>query len=490
MRIINILLFVLTFTFSLNAQSTTEQIDLRTADSLNTEQITIKRPIRSLGLGVGSNLFFFGINRFMLNEDFSKINIHSIKKNLQTMPVWDSDKFFTNMFGHPYHGSHYFNAARVNGYSFYESIPFTFAGSLFWEYLMEIEPPSTNDLFATTLGGPAMGEVIFRLSDLIYDKRKSGSERLVRELIAGLLNPMYAVNRWLDGTYHHNPYSKGNILPVADFSGYISIGSRHYAESKTKTVHGASIRAGIEYGDIFDDEILRPYEWFLGDIQFDIIYRHFLLVSMNINGALRTWEMVDNSNWQLIGGFFQPYTYYRPKRPISSPDEPHPFYMTETAAVGTGLLLKNESGKFQMKNQFYANAIALGASTSDYSRIKNRDYNYGSGFSLKSLNSFKFASKLKINLDAEFHRLYTWLKYDESIDLNNMTHEEMLYINFQGDRSRASLFRLKASAEYMLRENISLLVERNQYIRKTIYHRYPNIKQSVFDDYIQLRYSF
>ena len=85
----------------------------------------------------------------------------SIKNNFKTGPVWDTDKFSTNLVAHPYHGSLYFNAARSNGMNFWQSIPFAAGGSLMWEFFMENEPPSINDLMATTFGGVELGEITY-----------------------------------------------------------------------------------------------------------------------------------------------------------------------------------------------------------------------------------------------------------------------------------------------------------------------------------------
>ena len=70
------------------------------------------------------NMAVWTFDRFLMNEDFAKINGHTIKQNFKTGPVWDTDKFSTNLVAHPYHGSLYFNAARSNGLNFWQSIPF------------------------------------------------------------------------------------------------------------------------------------------------------------------------------------------------------------------------------------------------------------------------------------------------------------------------------------------------------------------------------
>ncbi len=116
--------------------------------------VILKRvPWRATAEIIGVNLFVGSFNRYVANQDFAKINFKTIKRNFKVGPVWDTDKFSTNLVAHPYHGSLYFNAARSNGMNFWQSLPYTLGGSFMWEFFMETEPPSINDLIATTIGG-------------------------------------------------------------------------------------------------------------------------------------------------------------------------------------------------------------------------------------------------------------------------------------------------------------------------------------------------
>lgn len=157
------------------------------------------RPWQAAAEIIGTNIFVWSFNRFVTNEGFAQINGKTIKKNFKTGPVWDTDAFDTNLVAHPYHGSLYFNAARSNGLNFWQSAPFTLGGSLMWEFFMENEPPSTNDLIATTFGGIALGEITFRLSDIFLDYRTTGKERIGREVLAGVISPVRAVTRIING---------------------------------------------------------------------------------------------------------------------------------------------------------------------------------------------------------------------------------------------------------------------------------------------------
>ena len=154
-----------------------------------------RRPWLAASEVFGMNMAVWTFDRFLMNEDFAKINGHTIKQNFKTGPVWDTDKFSTNLVAHPYHGSLYFNAARSNGLNFWQSIPFAAGGSLMWEFFMETEPPSINDMLATSFGGIELGEITYRLSDLFIDNRSHGAERVGREILSGLISPMRAINR-------------------------------------------------------------------------------------------------------------------------------------------------------------------------------------------------------------------------------------------------------------------------------------------------------
>jgi len=94
---------------------------------------------------VGTNTLIWFYDRYIreggTNPGF-RIGFNSWEENLANGFEWDDNNFATNQFAHPYHGSLYFNAARSNGYSFWEAVPFTFAGSYLWEFFFEVHHPS------------------------------------------------------------------------------------------------------------------------------------------------------------------------------------------------------------------------------------------------------------------------------------------------------------------------------------------------------------
>ena len=177
-----------------------------------------KRPWRAALETFGINAGVWAFDRYILQEDFAKINLHTIHQNIKTGFVWDNDQFSTNLFAHPYHGSLYFNTARSNGLNFWESAPYALGGSLMWEIVAEREPPAMNDLIATTVGGIALGEFTHRMSSLVLDDSKRGFPRFMSEFIGTLISPIRGLNRMITGdmwkvkhkNYKYHDYEKNN----------------------------------------------------------------------------------------------------------------------------------------------------------------------------------------------------------------------------------------------------------------------------------------
>lgn len=219
---------------ALSAGNVTAQM-LHRPDSMYTftdPRLQKKHPWRAAAETFGMNVGVWAFDRYVMNEDFAKISIGSIRRNIKHGFVWDNDQFSTNLFAHPYHGNLYFNAARSNGLTFWESAPYAFAGSLMWEIAAEVEPPAINDLMATTLGGIALGEVTHRMSSLVLDDSKRGFSRFTREFLGTLICPMRGLNRMITGEMwkvkrSHYKYHDYDRIPV-HFS--IGAGDRYLAD--------------------------------------------------------------------------------------------------------------------------------------------------------------------------------------------------------------------------------------------------------------------
>jgi hypothetical protein len=146
--------------------------------------------------------FILGLNQFDRHfvsptEDY-ETDLDSIRKNLETTPVYDDDPFSINQIGHPYQGGIYYGFARSAGLTYWESLLYTLAGSFIWEIAGETTPPSINDHISTGIGGTFVGEALFRMASLLLER---GGERpgFWRELGAALISPPTGFNRLVFG---------------------------------------------------------------------------------------------------------------------------------------------------------------------------------------------------------------------------------------------------------------------------------------------------
>jgi hypothetical protein len=140
--------------------------------------------------------FAFLLNQY--NRHFSggsdyDSNLSTIRRNLRSSWVVDADPFRTNQLGHPYQGSMYQGFARSAGLTYWESLGYTFLGSALWEIAGEATPPSRNDQINTGIGGSFLGEILFRLSNLVLEH--DNIPPLWRELAAAAISPSTGFNR-------------------------------------------------------------------------------------------------------------------------------------------------------------------------------------------------------------------------------------------------------------------------------------------------------
>ena len=156
------------------------------------------RPYKSYGAAaleiLGFQLALNRIDHAFVRPDDYGVSVGSIRRNLHSSWVEDRDPFEINQMGHPYQGSVYFNIARSNGLTFWESLGYAFAGSAVWEVAGETTTPSRNDQITTSFGGSFLGESLYRMANLVLD-RGDGSSRPWHEAGAALVSPAVEYNR-------------------------------------------------------------------------------------------------------------------------------------------------------------------------------------------------------------------------------------------------------------------------------------------------------
>jgi len=441
------------------------------------------------GINVGVQLF----DRYAINSDFAQTTLNSLKRNFTDGMVWDNDFFITNLFAHPYHGNLYFNAARSNGLSFWESAPYALGGSAMWEFLGETEPPAINDIIATTCGGIAIGEMTHRLSRTVLDDRDRGTSRFLREAAATIINPIQGLHRIFSGDAwrvrsDHYRYHDFNKIPV-DMS--FSVGWRYLADDGAlfRGIHAPYVNITLMYGTPVDGERhTTPYDFF--DLETNAAFGggQPFINTLNIVGRLWSTPILDKKDMAGEFGIYQHFNYYDAK-PIKDGSELTPYRISEAAGFGPGFILSlPQTGAItKLEQRIFTSGILLGGTKSDYFNVIERDYNMGSGFSVKSKTQIEFGKLGRFMLNAKYFRIYTWKGY-ENKDLQAYADgtKDLHYLNVQGDRSNAMLLVVNPIMEIHLAKQWSVTLSGAYYSRRTFYKYHDTVHANTFETKIGL----
>lgn len=435
------------------------------------------------------NMGVWAFDRYVLNEDFARIGIKTMRRNLTSGFYWDNDQMGTNMFLHPYHGNLYFNAARSNGYNYWTSGAFALGGSAMWELFMEDEYPSINDIIATPVGGAALGEVLYRASDLALDDRTRGGERFKHELIAFLIAPTRGITRILTGDAWKVRRTSGRQFGVPQISAEISAGVRllELEDEIFDKGSGFTTNISMEYGDRYDNENVRPYDYFTLRADLNVQSSQPMLGQISLMGRLWAAELLDNKKDFFGIGIYQHFDYYDSDT-ISNISNEIPYKIAAPAAFGVGLIHQSKRFKdWDFNSNFHSTAIILGSSLSDHYKVDNRNYNIGSGFGLKGGINIAYKDRIGISGHIEYYHLYTWKGYKQGLDLSTVDYKEM---NVQGDKSSAVLTTSSIKAELKLIDQLYLTGVGTFFKRSTHYKYFDDVYSTTFEGKLMLTYKF
>ncbi len=212
---------------------------------------------------VGFDLLLNQFNRRAWPNTDYDTSWSSIKRNLRGRWVTENDPFRINQLGHPYQGSMYHNFARSAGLGYWESLGYTFAGSMFWEVAGETTPPSKNDQIASGIGGSFLGESLFRMASLVLEN-SGASRQLWRELTAAGVSPAMGFQRAAYGD-RFGLFSSREAM----YYSRMAIGTSTATENRpraTDKIHRGELLAdfAIDYGLPGKPgyEYTRPFDYF------------------------------------------------------------------------------------------------------------------------------------------------------------------------------------------------------------------------------------
>ena len=202
-----------------------------------------------------------------------------------------------------------------------------------------------------------------------------------------------------------------------------------------------------------------------------------------IVGRLWITPILDKKGMAGEFGIYQHYNYYEAK-PIKDGSDLIPYRISEAAGFGPGfiLALPHQGALSMLEQRIFLSGILLGGAKSDYFNVLDRDYNMGSGFSIKSKTQLDFGHFGRFILNAKYFRIFTWKGYenkdlqayaDGTLDIN--------YLSAQGDKSNAALFVVNPVMEFHLARQWSVCFLGAYYFRRTHYKYYDTVRANTFE---------
>lgn len=449
-----------------------------------------KRPWIAAAEVLSLDALFHVMTRYVANKDYAKISWSSIKHNFKTGFLWDNDCFETNLFFHPYQGGLYYNAARTNGLNFWESAPYAFAGSFIWEMFLETQPASTNDIISTTLGGIGLGEATYRVSSLILNEQSRGFERVLREVSAAVVNPVRGVSRVIRGkAWKRGPryVDKESMVP---FVVQFGLGYRYLTERAVSNCEHESmgnLDFTMIYNDPFEIDGKQPFQYFSTRLSLNLLSNQPTLGMVKVCASIWGKNHEYSLGREIFWGLFQNFRYYNSEA-INKSEGTVPFRISETVSYGPGLMARIPFPAVNGSLVFggFGSGIVLGGSKSDHFRFQDRDYNMGSGFSLRFEGLLTIWKRLGIYAGFEEYKLYTWKGYEHK----DYEHMDPNYLNAQGAVGNACLRVAKTRVTFGLHKDFGLGAEAAWYKRISNYKYFPDVQSDAFELRLMLTYGF
>lgn len=426
---------------------------------------------------VGLNISLWAFDRYVKHGDYAYISWETIKENFKHGFEWDNDHLITNMFAHPYNGSIFFNAGRSNGFNFWQSELFAIGGSAMWEMCMEREYPSTNDIIATPIGGAAIGEVLYRASDLVLDDSSTGSERFGREAAAFILDPMRGINRIVTGQAWKKRSSSGRRFGLPPISVELSVGPRLLAMIDNNGFKaGATSQIHLEYGDRFELSTKVPYDYFSFLLEAQMMKTQPLLGRIEIIGRLLSKEIIDEDRLNMNVGMYQHFDYFDSDtiRNLENDEiipENVPYKFGTPASFGIGSMIRYiPNSKMSVDGFAHFNVVALaGVLTDLYRGDDERNYSWGGGYSAKVGFNWAMANdKISIKIANQFYHIFTRNNFQSSSTWMIRPNSETIQIE-GGDNGVSTFNHFEADVNFKLKGNLYFTEGFDIYNRHTYY---------------------
>lgn len=368
-----------------------------------------------------ANLGMAAVNKYVRGVQYAHIDDQTIWHNLTGEWVWDDNNFTVNQIGHPVQGGMYYSIARANGHGYLGGIAYATLGSIQWEYFMETEPPALNDLVTTRMGGAMIGEVSWRLAEFLSGESTGEKTGWLRKSGAFLVNPVFGMDRLLNGT----PRRLGPSTGPSKLMGLRITTSKPLGKGLTRSsglvnspetqvpLAGTSIR--LAHGDPFTAH--KPFDHFTLNVGISLLKEP--VANVNLRGQLWQTSAFEWRDSRSLFQMAQNYDYLNSSIYRLSANSFGAEWLTEVRLAGNWSLRARAQPLF----------IALGAASTEYYLEVERDYNFGIGSGWKtalSLHRPGFGS-FTASSDRYWIRTQSGADGDEVIDIHSFELQKDLY---------------------------------------------------------------
>lgn len=455
-------------------QVTGRQIHLQRLGGVDTLVLVRPNALRALVKDLSINGSILAWDYFVQDRSYARISRQVLEDHFTHKPVFDNDSFSGNQFSHPYHGSMFYNTARYEGLSYGVSLLYPILGSATWEWMCETNSPSVNDLLSTGVGGAVLGEVAHRSSDIFFDNSSTGLDRVMREVIGSLLNPVRAAHRLLTGEAWRVSPSRGKRVEPQPYSFEFGTGYRSMQELKGNRdfIHSPYMEFAFNYGERFNtSKRSKPFDLFSLSLLLNLNSNHPTVGNFEISGRLANKELDLRKRWRLDLGFYQNLKYI--DHYSKNEQAPHNFsIISEAVSFGFGAYAERKTKWVCIQNDVMLSGIVLGGTPADYYPV--RRYNFTSGASIRHGAHYFLNQRMWVSNKFYFARLFTPHGYDAQTLQDRIDSPDD--INCMGDEGVHSVITNNFTIQYNIFKSLRLNLDYQIYFRSSHYTHYPAVR--------------
>jgi hypothetical protein len=244
------------------------------------------------------------------------------------------------------------------------------------------------------VGGAAFGEVTHRMSDIFFDNTKQGPQRVVREIVGSLLNPVRGIHRIMSGEmFRVNRSNAGKKEEPMPYTFQIGTGGRYIHDRAP--IHprtGARYHEAIPYLDfrficgnhfihLEEGKSPRAYDYFGLYSLVNFAPDQPTVGELDIRGRIGSRQYLMPHRWKLDLGFYQNVKYIDQYSKEGDEEPGNLAIISEAASFGIGLYFERQGRTSTLTHDFMFSTVPLGGSTADYYPF--RRYNFGTGASIR-----------------------------------------------------------------------------------------------------------